>query len=40
MLGYIFCRLWAHNWRYMYTNGNGRAVLHCKRCHKLWWDGP
>lgn len=40
MLGYFFCRLWAHNWRFMYTNGADRAVLHCTRCARVQADKP
>lgn len=32
MLGWFFCRLWAHKRVYMFTNGASRAVFHCQRC--------
>jgi hypothetical protein len=32
MFGAIFCRLWAHKRKFMFTNGVGKAVLHCERC--------
>lgn len=38
MIGYLFCRIWAHNYRFMFTNDFGRAVLHCTRCAKVRAD--
>lgn len=38
MIGRLFCFLWAHNWRFMFTNNGGRAVLHCTRCARTKAD--
>jgi hypothetical protein len=40
MLGPVLCRLWAHRWRFMFTNDAGRAVFHCTRCLKVQADKP
>jgi hypothetical protein len=38
MLGSIWCRLWAHKWTYVFTNGRDRAVFGCQRCMKVASD--
>lgn len=38
MIGCLFCIVWAHSWRFMFTNGADRAVLHCTRCAKVKAD--
>lgn len=38
MIGKLFCRLWAHKWSYMFTNGSRKGVFYCQRCMKVDFD--
>lgn len=35
MIGRVFCLLWSHSWRFMFTNDGGRAVALCSRCGRI-----
>ena len=40
MIGWLFCRLWAHRFQYVFTNGANRMVVLCTRCGQIRVDRP